>query len=62
MMRADLKAARKKWIKEAKTAKEKEERQKSDFLMYQNDAGLFADFHSNRHYAVSRIMPTQLAD
>ena len=55
MMRADLKAARKKWIKEAKTVAEKEERKKSDFLMYRNDAGLFADLHSLRHTFVTNL-------
>ena len=55
MMRADLKAARKKWIEEAKTKKEKAEREKSDFLKYQNDAGLFADFHSNRHTFITNL-------
>jgi integrase/recombinase XerD len=55
MMRADLKAARKKWIMEAKTAKEKEERQKSDFLMYCDHAGLFADLHSLRHTFITNL-------
>lgn len=55
MMRADLKAARKKWIKESKTMKERKEREKSDFLKYQNDAGLFADLHSLRHTFITNL-------
>jgi hypothetical protein len=55
MMRADLKAARQKWIQEVKTPKERKEREKSDFLQYQNDAGLFADFHSNRHTFITNL-------
>jgi site-specific recombinase XerD len=55
MMRKDLKAARKKWIKEVKTDREKAEREESDFLKYKNNAGLFADFHSNRHTFITNL-------
>jgi integrase len=55
MTRADLKAARVKWIKEAKTPTERKERESSDFLKYQNDLGLFADFHSNRHTFITNL-------
>jgi integrase len=55
MMRADLKAARNKWIEAAETPAEKAEREKSDFLKYKNDAGLFADFHSNRHTFITNL-------
>jgi hypothetical protein len=55
MMRVDLKAARKKWIEEAKTPKEKTNRENSDFLKYQNSAGQFADFHSNRHTFITNL-------
>jgi len=55
MMRADLKAARKKWIAAAKTPEEKAEREQSDFHKYQNDLGLFADFHSNRHTFITNL-------
>jgi hypothetical protein len=46
MMRADLAAARAEWINEAETAREKANRERSDFLAYQSEAGLFADFHA----------------
>ena len=55
MMKADLKAARKKWIEEAKGEKEKVAREQSDFLKYKNDTGLFADFHSNRHTFITNL-------
>jgi len=55
MMKADLKAARKKWVEEAKTEKEKRAREESDFLTYKNDSGLFADFHSNRHTFITNL-------
>ena len=55
MMRIDLKAAKAKWVKEASTDKEREERRMSDFLEYQNDSGLFADFHSNRHTFITNL-------
>lgn len=40
MMLIDLKAARKKWLEEAKSLKEKDDRENSDFLKYQNSAGV----------------------
>jgi site-specific recombinase XerD len=55
MMKSDLAAARKIWIKEAKTADEREAREKTDFLSYRNEDGLFADFHSNRHLFITNL-------
>ena len=55
MMRSDLKAARKKWIEEATTPEERQVREQSDFLTYQDDDGLFADFHSNRHTFITNL-------
>jgi len=49
MMRRDLEAARQKWLEEANTEKARRRRKASDFLLYQNHAGLYADFHSCRH-------------
>ena len=56
MLKKDLAAARKKWIDDAKTDDEKERREKSDFLRYQDSDGRFADFHSTRHTYVSGIV------
>jgi len=56
MMQTDLQAARKKWLNEDNlTDAERAAREQSDFLTYQNDDGLFADFHANRHTFVSNL-------
>lgn len=55
MLDRDLAAARKKWLKEAKTEEEIARRQESDFLCYINHAGLFADFHSFRHSFITNL-------
>ncbi len=49
MLREDLAAARAEWIEEAPSDREREEREKSDFLTYRNKAGEYADFHAQRH-------------
>jgi integrase len=58
MMRKDLEAARKAWIEEAKESGVLEEvrrREGSDFLKYRNSAGLYADFHANRHTFITNL-------
>ncbi len=55
MMKHDLKVARKIWIKKAATKQEKIDREASDFLKYKNEAGLYADFHSNRHTFITKL-------
>ena len=56
MMRLDLEnVARAAWIEGAKTLEEQQAREGSDFLEYQDDAGLFADFHSNRHLFITSL-------
>ncbi len=55
MMQRDLERARKDWIGEAKAPSEKKRREKSDFLKYCDSAGLYADFHSNRHTFISNL-------
>jgi integrase len=66
MMRADLDAARTAWLKEAGNGSaEREARERSDFLVYQDSEGLFADFHALRHTFVSSLalagVPVKLA-
>jgi len=56
MLRSDLAAARKGWIKEATTPEETATREKSDFLKYENAAGEVADFHATRHTYISNIV------
>ncbi|MEA1950977.1 MAG: hypothetical protein U9N87_06300 [Planctomycetota bacterium] len=46
MMRDDLAAARRAWIKEVDDAKEQECRENSDFLKYQDSGGRFAFLRS----------------
>jgi integrase/recombinase XerD len=55
MIRLDLAAAREKWINEAKTAQQRREREKSDFLAYCDHSGRFADFHSLRHTFITQL-------
>jgi integrase len=55
MMQVDLAAARKKWLDDAKTPKERAERERSDFLKYCNAAGRYADFHSCRHLFITSL-------
>ena len=56
MLRADLKAARTAWIAAAPSDAEREARERSDFLVYQDAAGRVADFHATRHTYVSAIV------
>jgi integrase len=55
MVRRDLASARKTWIEEAKTDEERQHRERSDFLAHRNHAGLYADFHSLRHYFITSL-------
>lgn len=56
MLRADLQAARGKWLEEAANDKERAERDKSDFLVYRDSAGRVADFHSLRHTFITNLV------
>jgi integrase len=57
MLRADLDAARVEWINVTKDdAKERQRREKSDFLKYVNTAGAVFDFHAFRHTYVSTLV------
>ena len=55
MVQFDLAAARRFWIDEADDPAEKQRRQASDFLVYKNKAGLFADFHGLRHTFITNL-------
>lgn len=55
MIQVDLAAARAKWLDEAKTPKERAERERSDFLKYCNAAGRYADFHACRHLFITSL-------
>ena len=55
MLKADLKAAREKWIGEAATTDQKAEREGMDFLTYRDSAGRVADFHALRHTFITNL-------
>ncbi len=56
MLRNDLKRARKAWIDAAQTEVDRKARRESDFLVYEDTAGLIADFHSTRHTYISNVV------
>jgi integrase/recombinase XerD len=56
MIRRDLDAARAAWIGEAVSGKEKEQREKSEFLKYRDDCGEVVDFHALRHTFVTNLV------
>jgi site-specific recombinase XerD len=55
MIERDLMAARDKWLDEAKTEQQLQERLASDFLCYCNHDDLYADFHSLRHLFTTNL-------
>ena len=61
MMQRDLAVARQKWINETEDPVEQERRGESDFLRYQDSAGLFADFHSNRHTFITNLAKAEVS-
>ncbi len=61
MMMNDLNAARKKWIEEGKTPKEKLAREHSDFLKYKDSQNRFADFHANRHTFITNLSKAKVS-
>ena len=58
MLRSDLVAARKEWLKTAESQPEsvKKEMEASDFLLYRNRQGHVADFHSLRVLFISQVV------
>ena len=55
MVRADLAVARAKWIRDGATPQEQQDRAKSSFLAYRDEAGRVFDFHSLRHQYISNL-------
>ncbi len=63
MIERDLMAARDKWLDEAKDDPvELKRRLQSDFLCFCNHDGLYADFHSLRHWFVTGLARGRLAE
>ena len=56
MLRRDLEAARQAWLDEARTSQQREERERSSFLVYRDDSGCVVDFHALRHTFISNLM------
>ena len=55
MMQLDLEQARAAWIEESKSDEERKQREESDFLEYQDEKGMYADFHANRHMFITNL-------
>lgn len=55
MIKRDLALARQHWLAESPSAAERTTRDASDFLLYRNHAGLYADFHSCRHLFITSL-------
>jgi len=55
MIQRDLARARELWLKEAATDAERQQHEESDFLRYETRDGLFADFHSLRHFFITSL-------
>ena len=56
MLRADLAAARVEWLDEAGSEADRQERGRSDFLLYADHRGHVSDFHSLRVLYISRVV------
>jgi integrase len=54
-MANDLAAARTAWINGAKDDTERSRREASDFLAYESNDNIFADFHANRHTFITNL-------
>jgi integrase len=54
IFRADLAAARQKWLEES-TPLERQDRERSGFLCYRDSSGRVADFHALRHSCASLL-------
>ena len=60
LVRADLIAARQKWLDEAATEMERQLREDSTFLAFEDEAGHVFDFHGIRHQYVSNLVAAGL--
>ncbi len=56
MLKIDLAAARANWIGEVGTDEERDAREQSDFLAYEDAAGGKADFHALRHKFITELV------
>jgi len=61
MISFDLAAARRAWLAETTDDAEREARQESDFLKYEDSQGKFADFHALRHTFITNLSRANVA-
>ena len=61
MLKADLEAARQKWIHNAPSDKERKAREHSGFLTYKDPSDRIADFHALRHTFITRLARSGIA-
>ncbi len=61
MLRRDLTAARDKWLEDAKSEREREKREKSEFLKDKDAAECNVDFHALRHTFITRLARSGVA-
>lgn len=55
MLRHDLQRAREAWLKESPNSQERNRREQTSFLAYQNDQGHYADFHALRKTFITNL-------
>jgi len=61
MLKFDLQSARTFWLAEAEDEREREQREKSDFLLYKDSRGRFADFHALRHTFITNLVKANVS-
>jgi len=61
MRKADMEAARQKWIHNAPSDKERKAREHSGFLTYKDPSDRIADFHALRHTFITRLARSGIA-
>src|ERR1019366_2886159 len=55
MIRTDLAEARRKWLQTFQDDRQRAEAERSDFLVYRDAAGRYADFHALRHSFITMV-------
>lgn len=55
MLKKDLALARKAWLKKSPNEQERQRREQTSFLTYQNDQGHYADFHALRKTFITNL-------
>ncbi len=56
ILRADIETAREAWLAEAVDEKDRQERERSDFLRHTDSQGRVVDFHGLRHTFISQVV------